>query len=186
MFGNQNMQNDGNKTIKLILAIGLVVAALVASAGVFYYYVVFVPNLEQQKLDLEQQKMEQERQDAIEAKEAEEARIAQEKLDQETKEQQKNLAYSTCLTNAQTVYENNWARNCQSIAERNKVELQNCLNTEYIMNNEFMGERYCKKMYGNTKGSADCSLPGAVAENLNASLKERKESCLVEAQNALL
>ena len=56
MFGNQNMQNDGNKTIKLILAIGLVVAALVASAGVFYYYVVFVPNLEQQKLDLEQQK----------------------------------------------------------------------------------------------------------------------------------
>ena len=81
MFGNQNMQNDSNKTIKLILAIGLVVAALVASAGVFYYYVVFVPNLEQQKLDLEQQKMEQERQDALEAKEAEEARIAQEKLD---------------------------------------------------------------------------------------------------------
>ena len=68
-----------------------------------------------------------------EAKEAEEARIAQEKLDQETKEQQKNLAYSDCLTNAQAVYENNWARNCQSIAERNKVELQNCLNTEYIM-----------------------------------------------------
>ncbi len=186
MFGNQNMQNDSNKTIKLILAIGLVVAALVASAGVFYYYVVFVPNLEQQKLDLEQQKMEQERQDALEAKEAEEARIAQEKLDQETKEQQKNLAYSDCLTNAQAVYENNWARNCQSIAERNKVELQNCLNTEYIMNNEFMGERYCKKTYGNTKGLADCSLPGAVAEKLNTSLKERKESCLVEAQNALL
>ena len=97
-----------------------------------------------------------------------------------------NLAYSDCLTNAQAVYENNWARNCQSIAERNKVELQNCLNTEYIMNNEFMGERYCKKTYGNTKGLADCSLPGAVAEKLNTSLKERKESCLVEAQNALL
>jgi hypothetical protein len=38
MFGNQNMQKISNKTIKLILAIGLVVAALVASAGVFYYY----------------------------------------------------------------------------------------------------------------------------------------------------
>jgi hypothetical protein len=136
-------------------------------------------------LDLEQQKMEQERQDALEAKEAEEARIAQEKLDQETKEQQKNLAYSDCLTNAQAVYENNWAEIVKYCGTK-QVELQNCLNTEYIMNNEFMGERYCKKTYGNTKGSADCSLPGAVAEKLNTSLKERKESCLVEAQNALL
>ncbi len=56
MFGNQNMQNDGNKTIKLVLVIGLVTAALLASAGVFYYYVIFAPNLEQQKLDLEKQK----------------------------------------------------------------------------------------------------------------------------------
>ena len=30
------------------------------------------------------------------------------------------------------------------------------------------------------------SIPAAVAEDLNESLKERKESCLVEAQNALL
>lgn len=180
------MQNDGNKTIKLILAIGLVIAALIASAGVFYYYAIFTPQLEQQKLNLEKEKRDQERADALAAKKAEEERLAQEKLDQEAKEQQKNFAYTQCLNNAQKVYENNWARNCKSIAERNKVELQNCLNTEYIMNNEFMGERYCQKMYGNTKGTADCSLPGAIAEKLNASLQEQKESCLVEAQNALL
>jgi hypothetical protein len=65
--------------------------------------------------------MEQERQDALEAKEAEEARIAQEKLDQETKEQQKNLAYSDCLTNAQAVYENNWARNSKVLRNETKL-----------------------------------------------------------------
>lgn len=180
------MQSDSNKTIKLVLAIGLVLAALVASAGVFYYYAIFTPQLEQQKLNLEKQKHNEERVDALAEKNAEEDKVAQEKLVQETKEQQKNIAYTQCLNEAQTIYENNWARNCQSVAERNKAELQNCLNTDHIMNNEYMGENYCKRMYGNTKGGNDCSLPGGIADKLNGSLKERKERCLVEAQNALL
>ncbi|WP_407545666.1 hypothetical protein [Acinetobacter baumannii] len=60
MFGNQNMQNDGNKTIKLILTIGLVTAALIASAGVFYYYVIFAPNIEKEKLETEKQQIRRE------------------------------------------------------------------------------------------------------------------------------
>ncbi len=178
MFGNQNMQNEGNKTIKLILAIGLVTAALIASAGIFYYYAIFTPQLEQQKLTLEKEKRDQERADALAAKKAEEERLAQEKLDQEAKEQQKIFAYTQCLNNAQKVYENNWARNCQSVAERDKVALRDCLTR--------LDESFCNRLHGQSKGNADCSLPAAIAEDLNESLKERKESCLVEAQNALL
>lgn len=178
MFGNQNMQNDSSKTIKLILAIGLVTAALIASAGVFYYYAIFTPQLEQEKLKLEKEKHDQERADALAAKKAEEARLAQEKLEQQAREQQKSLAYNQCLQNAQSIYENNWARNCQSVAERNKVALKDCLTR--------LDESFCNRIHGQTSGNSDCSLPGAIAEKLNESLKERKESCFVEAENALL
>lgn len=174
MFGNQNMQNDGNKTIKLILAIGLVVAALVASAGVFYYYVVFVPNLEQQKLDLEKQKL-KEKQDA-EAK-------ALQKKEQET--EQRAQAYQNCVDNAEIAYTSNWSSACQKLSERNQAALDNCLNNPSIINNQFMGKSYCEKVYGATEFDPECTLPGNTAEGIEKARSERKDACMVEAQQAL-
>ncbi|MFW1950601.1 hypothetical protein [Acinetobacter beijerinckii] len=174
MFGNQNMQSDGNKTIKLVLAIGLVLSALLASAGVFYYYVIFVPNLEQQKLDLEKQKL-KEKQEA----EAE----ALKKKEQES--EQRSQAYQNCVTEAELTYSNNWAHACQKQSERNEVELNNCLNNPSIMNNQFMGKPYCLKAYGSTKFDAECTLPAQMADNIEKSRTQRKEDCITEAEQAL-
>ena len=59
MFGKQKVKRSDSrkKPINMVLVIGLVSSALLASAGVFYYYVIFVPKLEQQRLDLEKQKI---------------------------------------------------------------------------------------------------------------------------------
>lgn len=168
------MQNDGNKAIKLVLAIGLVLAALIASAGVFYYYVVFVPNLEQQKLDLEKQKLK-------EKQEAEAKALKKKEQDAE----QRNQAYQDCITNAELLYTQNWSNSCQGLADRNQSNLTNCMNDRNIQNNPYMGESYCQKMFGNTEFDANCSLPGAVADGIEKLRTERKAACMSEAQQAL-
>lgn len=174
MFGNQNMQNDGNKTIKLILAIGLVTAALIASAGVFYYYAIFVPSLEQQKLDLEKEKL----------KEKQEAETrALKKKEQET--EQRTHAYQICLNEAEQRYSDHWSNSCASLAERNQTKLQNCLNDKSILNNQFMGEAWCHEHYGKTEFDAQCTLPSGVADDIERIRKENKERCLSEAEKAL-
>lgn len=168
------MQNDGNKTVKLVLAIGLVVAALIASAGVFYYYVVFVPNLEQQKLDLEKQKL-KEKQEA-EAK-------AQKKKELEA--EQRTQSYQNCIDNTEQTYALNWSNACQKISERNQIGLENCLNNPSIMNNEFMGKSYCQKLYGATEFDSECTLPSQTADGIEELRTERKEACMAEAQQSL-
>ncbi|MHA3099344.1 hypothetical protein [Acinetobacter brisouii] len=176
MFGNQKMQNqnDGNKTIKLVLSIGLVVAALLASAGIFYYYVIFVPALEQQKLDLEKQKL----------KEKQEVELqAQKKKEQQA--EQRSQSYQTCLSNAEMLYTQNWSSSCQKLSERNQVSLDNCLNDPSIQNNPYMGRSYCQKMYGNTEFDANCTLPNTVAENIERLRTEEKATCMAQAQQAL-
>lgn len=174
MFGNQNMQNDGNKTIKMILAIGLVGAALLASAGVFYYYVVFVPKLEQQKLDLEKQKLE-------EKKDAEEK--AQKKKELEA--DQRAQAYQNCTDQVESTYTENWGNACQKMAERNKVGLENCLNNPSIINNQFMGKSYCQKTFGATEYDPRCTLPSQMADGIEKLRTERNASCMTQAQQAL-
>lgn len=168
------MQSDSNKTIKLVLAIGLVIAALVASTGVFYYYVVFIPNLEQQKLDLEKQKLK-------EKQEAEEK--AQNKKDAEA--EQRTNAYQSCTEQAENTYIENWGNACQKIAERNQVGLENCLNNPSIINNQFMGKPYCQKTFGATEYDPQCTLPSQMADGIEKLRTERKEACMQEAKQAL-
>lgn len=175
MFGNEKEQQDSSKTIKLILAIGLATAAVLASAGVFYYYVVFVPNLEQQKFDLEKQML-KEKQDT-------EAQALEKKEQQAEKRTQ---AYQICLSEAEQSYSNHWSNSCSSLADRNKVKLQNCLNDNSILNNQFMGEKWCHENFGKTEFDPQCTLPRGVADDIERNRKDNKERCLSEAQNALL
>ncbi|WP_442768731.1 hypothetical protein [Acinetobacter bohemicus] len=174
MFGNQNMQNDSSKTIKLILAIGLVTAALIASAGVFYYYAIFVPSLEQQKLDLEKQKL-KEKQDA-EAK-------ALKKKEQDA--EQRAQGYQTCIDNAETAYTSNWNSACQKLSEHNQVAFDNCMSNPSIINNQFMGKAYCEKQYGATEFDPECTLPGNTADGIERARTERRDACMAQAQQAL-
>lgn len=174
MFGNQNTQDNSNKTIKLVLAIGVVIAALLGSAGVFYYYVIFLPNLEQQKLDIEKQKLQQKQEAEATALKKKEQQI-----------EQRSVAYQNCLESAEMAYTNNWSNSCQKLSERNQRGLENCLDDPSIMNNQFMGKSYCMKVFGITEFDSDCTLPSKIADGIETARSERKEACMSEAQQAL-
>lgn len=171
MFGKQKIQSAPKQPVKMMLAIGLVVAALFASAGVFYYYVIFVPKLEQQKLDLEQQKIKQkqEEQKALKKK--------------QWQAEQRKQVYQNCLNDAEQSYNNRWANTCQQIVEQNQNNLEQCLNDRRVMLNPFKGEAYCLELFGKTEFNANCELPVDVADQLERNRVQAKQTCASEAQH---
>lgn len=170
MFGKQKIQQGRHHSLKMILAMGLVVAALLASAGVFYYYVIFAPKLEQQKLALEQQKIKQkqEEQKALKKK--------------QWQAEQRKQVYQNCLNDAEQSYNNHWANTCQQIVEQNQNNLEQCLNDRRVMLNPFKGEAYCLELFGKTEFNANCELPVDVADQLERLKAQAQEACVSEAQ----
>lgn len=180
------MSEKTDNNLKIVLVLSIVIALLLAGVGIFYYYVIFAPNIEREKLELQKHQFNQERQDEIDARKRAEHEQNEALKASELREQQRNIAYTQCINIAEENYSDYWQRSCQKIAAANKAALDKCLNNNSIMSNEYMGESYCKRVYGTAKYNADCSLPTAQAENIEKRRKENKERCLAEAQNALI
>lgn len=172
--------------IKLILASALALAIVLAGGSVFYYFTIFIPNFEKEKLALEQRKVEQQQQTEKERIEREKQAETDAKNAAAQKESQRSIAYAQCLNNANKAYTSNWANNCKMVAKQNAAKLENCLNNESIMSNSLMGESYCRNQFGQTEENPDCSLPTHLANSVEESFKQQKEQCMEEAKNALL
>lgn len=84
----------------------LIISAALAGVGVFYHYVIFLPNVEQQRAT------EAARRDAS-ARSAEE----QKQRDAAVRESAKRLEYTKCLIEARTTYEKDWGNACELIAK---------------------------------------------------------------------
>ena len=134
----------------------LIAGVLMAAFGIFYHYVIFIPRLESEKTAAT-----------------------------ELKENQRKVAYSDCLRSARTVYDDDWTRVCKSDAGATRRKLENCLTDKSILQNQFMGEKYCKQTFVQTEFSAECTLPKSQAEFLNAQFKQSKEKCQQEARLGL-
>ena len=145
------------------LRLALTVGALLAGAGVFYHFVVSLPEIERQK----------------------QAQIKADKLETGAKEAAKQRAYEICQESAKSDYAANWATACETVAMERGTQLRNCLVDPAVMKNEFLGEKYCKRTYGSVDPSINCSLPGARATAINGYFKEAKEKCLAEAKSGL-
>lgn len=135
------------------LKAALVLGVLLAGAGVFYYFVLFLPSVERDK----------------------QALAASEKL-------QRTQAYERCKAVADTVYDFDWANACKTTAQNSARLLAQCLEDPTITGNPYMGKRYCANTYGNADAKPECTLPNSVAENLNRRVKEAREKCLNEAK----
>lgn len=172
MFGKQKVKRSDSrkKPINMVLVIGLVSSALLASAGVFYYYVIFVPKLEQQRLDLEKQKIlqKQEEQKALKKK--------------QWQAEHRKQVYQNCLNDVEQSYNNTWANSCQQLVEQDQNNLEHCLNDRRVMLNPFKGESYCLKLFGHTEYNANCQLPVETADQIEMLRTQQKEACLQSAQ----
>jgi len=115
-----------------IVRFSISVAVLMAGAGIFYRYVIFLPRVENQKLELAAHK---------------------------------KLEYDRCNSEAQDNYNANWAAACESNAKSQRSGLANCLSDRLVMTNQFMGASYCKKTFGTSDPSPNCTLPARRAVN---------------------
>lgn len=142
------------------LRLAIAVAVLLAGTGVFYYYVIFLPGVQQQ---------------AVQA--AEKA-----KQDEAAKEAARKSHYDSCLAGARANYEANWAAACQSVASIRQRQYQNCLSDKFVMSNPYMGESYCKQSFSDADASPNCSLPSARADDINKTYGNEQQKCMSEVQ----
>lgn len=141
----------------------LITMCLLIGIGIFYHYVVYLPGVEKRKFEVESEKN----------------RIAEER-DKQTK-----LKYEICMSQSRRNYLANWAIACQMTAKMQKESLVMCLNDRAIINNQFMGENYCKKEYIFLDSSPDCALPGSRADSIEEIQKKEQDTCLTEARAGL-
>ena len=148
-----------DKFIKL----AIVVAALLAGGGVFYHYVIFLPELERTK---------------------NEQLVAEKQAVAETA-RGRQLVYEQCNASANLNYSANWASACVSVANQTEVKLKNCLIDPAVMQNQYMGATYCKSTFAATNPLENCTLPNGRATDVNSYYTAAKEKCLNEAKAGL-
>lgn len=105
--------------------------------------------------------------------------IEREKATQADRRQQ---AYGRCIEQAESIYDASWAAACKNVAQSDAMELKNCLSDKMVMTNPYMGAAYCKRTYGATDPSSECTLPKARAESINAAHKQAQQRCATEAR----
>ena len=143
--------------------IAVVVGVLLAGIGVFYRYVIFLPGLERDKIEREENtKRELAKQEAI-----------------------KQVAYDSCKAIARANYSLNWADACKDVALVKNRMLNECLSDSGIVNNPYMGKNFCTSRHGNADLSSNCSLPKARGESINQEYHNAQQRCINEAKSGL-
>ena len=157
-----------------LLKVSIIVAVLLAGFGVFYHYVIYLPQLERKK----EERAAQEKREAA-------SRLERERAEAAKREEDRQAAYAACLQTARLNYEGDWANACKTAAELQASRLRTCLSDTLILNNPYMGKKYCYSTYGASNPSPSCSLPMTVADSLNKAFKDARQSCLAEAKSGL-
>jgi hypothetical protein len=102
------MLDEADKFLKITVGLGV----LLAGAGIGYHHAIYLPGVEQQKIDMEREKIK---------KQEREKREEQERAARE--ESQKKLRYNICLDNARSNYDENWKNDCKRLKRRKDCTL---------------------------------------------------------------
>jgi len=180
-----------DKAVKIAIILGI----LLASFGVFYHYVVYLPDLEQRKAERERaeseatarraeiERIEAARRAALERRAAllaEEQRIEPARRAEMAKHEaaMRNInrkTYYDCLNSVRKSYEDDWANACNTQAKIHLAQLQNCLETRGL------GETFCHSTFGGADPSPQCALRSSNADDINKNHDKEKQRCLAEA-----
>lgn len=150
-----------------ILKLAVAVALVLAGSGVFYHFVIYVPELERARIAMEAQE-----------RASRQAQAEQEKRDRELQESARQANYSNCVAGAEKDYLANWSGACKSQGEQQAAGYRRCMATT-------LGETFCRANYPAAAQDANCSLPTSAAEGVNRYFREAKEKCLAEAKAGL-
>ena len=158
------------RALDIVLKVTVAASVITASAGVTYYYAVYLPQRDaaldaQRALDADY---------ANRLKAEQEMRVAAEKLAAEKLKQQISARYQSCLRIATANYTATWEGNCTRITKANRKNYDDCMSG--------LPKLACDQFYPVSNGSESCSLPTKLAETLNADLENEKNRCLKEYQ----
>jgi len=181
-----------DKAVKLAIIVGI----LLAGSGIFYHYVIYLPDLEQRKVERDRADREEaarhaeierieavkrtalERQAALlaEQQRLEPARRAEITEHEAAMRNINRKTYYDCLNSMRKSYEGDWANACKTQAKIHSAQLKNCLETRG------MGETFCHSIYGDADPSPNCALRSSIADDINKSHDKEKQRCLAEAK----
>lgn len=141
--------------LKAVIAFAIVLISLAAA----YYFLIALPSVENQRLDLERQQQEARQQAELEAKEQ-----------AATQAQQKSLLLDACLSDARANYDANWASSCKLKAANITKGYQDCLG--------YGGDAsVCRQSWGYPPNLTDCTLPQNTADSWNNQYKDERNEC---------
>lgn len=162
-----------------LLKLGMIASLLLASSGIGYYYAVYLPRRDAQ---LDNDRM-VEKTRAYAQKRAEQARLASEQMElaqrQAADKAAAEIRYQTCLNRASATHDASWAAECKRIADKAREDHTNCLAKPKL------SQGYCDLAYRARDASPNCTLPLAVATDLDGDLTKARNRCQQERAAAL-
>jgi hypothetical protein len=165
--------------IDALLKLSVIASLLLASSGVAYYYVVYLP----------QRDSEQDRQSSLqklrvyEQKRADQERSAAQQRETEQRRAEAKasagLRYQSCVEDARTGHDTSWASACKRLADKVARDRADCLSMPNLP------QGYCDAAYSTRDPTAHCTLPGEMAADLDAALSTARNRCLQERNAAM-
>ncbi|HRN70799.1 MAG TPA: hypothetical protein PLS49_06490 [Candidatus Woesebacteria bacterium] len=153
---------------KIIIGLSL----LIVSASVAYYFVIFLPNLEKQKIEQQEsaQKLKQ-----------------QQLIEQKNKQEENELSLSRCLLQAEESYHENWNSECESQGRLSSqcIELLKMSIDEYMQQNNFKTEDTFKAVeeFYNEQSECSCRLPFENSDRIDSWRESAKNECYRKYNN---
>ena len=165
--------------IQALLKLGIIAPLALAMCGVTYYRAIEVPRQDAEREHAHAlavtrayaEKRAAQMRLAVQRREAEELRAA-EQAGAENR-------YQGCLNNAGASHDNSWAAACKEIADRAAEDRAGCLARPN------MPQGYCAAVYRARDASPNCTLPVAIAADLDGGLTLARNRCQRERDAAL-
>jgi hypothetical protein len=162
-----------------VLKLGVVASAVLASSSAGYYRAVYVP---QRDAELAQRRVLDETLAYAQVRAAQIRHDAEQRQTEQRRLAEKVAAedsYQTCLSNAGVTHDASWASECKRIADKAVEDRASCLAKAN------MPQGYCTAVYRERDGSPTCTLPVAVATDLDGGLTIARTHCRRERDAAL-
>lgn len=147
-----------------VLKLALALAALLAGAGVGYYYGIFLPN----HARVQEQRSQANADAAEDARRSAEAKASAEHA---RRQQAAQVEYEDCLNFAELNYKNRWAASCRAMNRSDIADFEDCLD------NLFSTEESCRRRHP-IRPERGCALPSTIASGLSGDRDRAKEQCL--------
>ncbi|EJL33192.1 hypothetical protein [Novosphingobium sp. AP12] len=147
-----------------ILKIALALAALLAGAGVGYYYGIYLP-----AQDVRRQTQE------MAARRTQEQAETKALAERARREQAAQTEYQDCANFAELSYKQRWNLSCQSLHDADEAVFEDCADDLFSTRDGCLAKHPIRPAQG-------CALPAQVAQSLSQARDERKAQCLARLE----